>query len=640
MKKASRFLAMLMVTVTILHGIFYSYSITVNATSFLGSSFLNSLLSLFGVEIGLGGSSSSVGTIREELEELLEGTLVGEALTIAGYGDVDLSDSVSIQAWLKTCQSAINFKSSTLLTATTTTLLRNLDKLSYLNTGTSATKSMSEMIDDVASNVTAAEIQDVASILKEGNGDSVLTWRQQQILSAMAAASIVSEPDTYADWVVNLTYPESSQFQVYDFEFKYSSAYPYPYYSNVNDPYMSSYSDNLVWAVYDRVCINCDSGPYEYIMTVNPSDCEVASSDYKPFFFATLINSVYNFYYLDPFGADVYTFSPKFAYYCPECDEYVHNAFTPGGSFAFDKIESIALPIFESKTAAQAFYNNGSVAGLIDGGAYGDYSEFKENALSAYMSYADVLAELFAQRPTISGVTSSIPSIVDKAGTVAGTTTAVTDISAVISSLAGLEDSMEGTEENTSGILSVISTFPAILNSIKDSVSVVPSLLQSLWGTVSGFPTVLQGILDGIIDIPAKVGEFVDNILLRIDTQTEEITAVKEAVQQPPEDEDDNEYDSSSIPIFNGLLLLIYILFKLLMIFLHFLEFIVNVFKIPAAPGFLNDDMLVGLNFIKSFQIGDWGISVYDFLMTLVHMLIFFAVVKMFKQHIDRLHLK
>lgn len=100
----------------------------------------------------------------------------------------------------------------------------------------------------------------------------------------------------------------------------------------------------------------------------------------------------------------------------------------------------------------------------------------------------------------------------------------------------------------------------------------------------------------------------------------------------------DTDSGNGAKDLLNGLIMLISIFFILLRIFLHLLEFIINIFRIPADPGFISGDFAIGFEYIKSVQLTPLTISVYDFLIGLVHVLVLFSVVKVLKKHIDRIH--
>lgn len=99
------------------------------------------------------------------------------------------------------------------------------------------------------------------------------------------------------------------------------------------------------------------------------------------------------------------------------------------------------------------------------------------------------------------------------------------------------------------------------------------------------------------------------------------------------------EPDLSSKSFIDAILALLGILLMLLKIFLHLLEFIINIFKIPADPGFITGDFKLGFEYIKTVKLSPLNMSIYDFLMGLVHITIFFGVVKLLRQRIEKLQL-
>lgn len=89
--------------------------------------------------------------------------------------------------------------------------------------------------------------------------------------------------------------------------------------------------------------------------------------------------------------------------------------------------------------------------------------------------------------------------------------------------------------------------------------------------------------------------------------------------------------------IFGILILLIMILIMLLMIFLSCLAFIIMIFRIEATTGFLPPDMIAGLDYIKSLQIPGFGMSVYDFFMSLIYIILIFTVIGVLRKNIDKI---
>lgn len=89
--------------------------------------------------------------------------------------------------------------------------------------------------------------------------------------------------------------------------------------------------------------------------------------------------------------------------------------------------------------------------------------------------------------------------------------------------------------------------------------------------------------------------------------------------------------------LFKLVYLLLYILIKLLFLFLRCLSLIVVVFKVPATTGFLPDGMIQGLNWIKAFEIPNFNINLWDFMFLLIYIVLTFRVIGAIKHHIDKI---
>lgn len=89
--------------------------------------------------------------------------------------------------------------------------------------------------------------------------------------------------------------------------------------------------------------------------------------------------------------------------------------------------------------------------------------------------------------------------------------------------------------------------------------------------------------------------------------------------------------------LFGILILLIMILIMLLFIFLSCLAFIIMIFRIPAQTGFLPEEMIAALDYLKTLQIPGFGMSVYGFFMALIYILLIFTVIGILRKNIDKI---
>jgi hypothetical protein len=197
-------------------------------------------------------------------------------------------------------------------------------------------------------------------------------------------------------------------------------------------------------------------------------------------------------------------------------------------------------------------------------------------------------------------------------------------------------------------LLPVIQTLPDWYRGFALGLDEIPDTLTSIWTELS---QQLKDFKEAVVPDDDPYIPFISQILDRLQSIDDAINAEPDSSKDTDTDStepiapDDNsevgsEGDGSgfSLGLLNGLLLLIYILFMLLRIFLHLLEFIINIFKIGADPGFITGDFATGFNFIKSVELEGMGVSVYDFFMILVHIGVIFAVVKVLRRRIEKLN--
>lgn len=214
-----------------------------------------------------------------------------------------------------------------------------------------------------------------------------------------------------------------------------------------------------------------------------------------------------------------------------------------------------------------------------------------------------------------------------------------------------------------------VETIPGILNAWSDSITGIPAALKSLLDTVSIFPSAdltavlkilprsLDDILNGIRSIPDALAGVLAGVLAIPDALSDALRELLAAVGSLPRaiakefnipdggSSDDSDDPGSGGPVggmpslLNSLMLIIFILIVLLKIFLHCLQFIICIFRIPATTGFLPDEMVMGFNYLKAIEITGIGISVFDFMMGLIHIMIIFGIVRLLRKMVDQLHL-
>ena len=185
------------------------------------------------------------------------------------------------------------------------------------------------------------------------------------------------------------------------------------------------------------------------------------------------------------------------------------------------------------------------------------------------------------------------------------------------------------------GVLRIIEIFPEQVQLVLGNIASLPSAMlqvfadplgaiQSLLGALPSWAN-LQGYLDKILDALVNPGSLLE--------------PSDPGGEDPGGDDSGGGSKFNLLSLLNGLIYLILILILLLKIFIHCLQFIINIFKIEASPGFLPDEMVMGLDFLKQIEITGIGLSIYDFMMGLVYILMVFGVVKLLRGYAYKIHI-
>lgn len=185
------------------------------------------------------------------------------------------------------------------------------------------------------------------------------------------------------------------------------------------------------------------------------------------------------------------------------------------------------------------------------------------------------------------------------------------------------------------GVLRIIEIFPEQVQLVLGNIASLPAAMLQVFTDPLG---AIQSLL-GALPSWANLQAYLDKILQALLDPVSVLQPSDPGGTDPGGDGsgDGSKFNLSSL--FNGLIYLILILILLLKIFIHCLQFIINIFKIEPTQGFLPDDMVTGMNFLKQLQIEGIGLSVYDFMMGLVYILMFFGVVKLLRGYVYKIHI-
>lgn len=622
MKSFKRIIATILLCITLFLSVFNSYSMTmtVQATEVAAVPFIQSVLSLFGVSSGL-GNQSDFWYRASYFENVVNAVKNGLVYKFSDYGDVDFSDSDSVNKWLKWSRGFENFiKTSATVgggstyTAAMVTMAKALDAVSYKVSGSSASASISNniqtVIDEAESGAIVDDIKETFKTISDDVADSEVDWRKMSLAFGVIGSSLLSDASLCGKFQQALVSPAETVYDEYadsfadadgfSGDYQIDSSGKYVYRATMSDP-STGWSTSIDDVSLEKVFgILSKGSTYDSVYFHSYPNGNVIKLHYKTY---------------DSSGKTLY-------------DNYT-SAIT-------DLNLSCNFPIYSSLDAAIEAYNNSDYSSALNISDASAYPTFKSNVISIEDDLP--FARFFEKNPSIAKIKGLTTAIDDDLPSVVGTKDYAPAISkAVTDSIAdaGTDTDTPPVSTNYSGILGRI-------------LAAILALAASIW-------ELFCSPITAIVDSVTMISDFVKALVNTSDTWIKELADYLEAilagilaldmtVQFPfgsPEDESGDSSGSSkgTVNFLNGLLILIYIIFMLLKIFLHLLEFIINIFKIPAAPGFITGDFATGFNYIKSVQLSPLNISVYDFLMGLIHILLIFSVVKTLKHHIDKIHL-
>ena len=185
------------------------------------------------------------------------------------------------------------------------------------------------------------------------------------------------------------------------------------------------------------------------------------------------------------------------------------------------------------------------------------------------------------------------------------------------------------------GVLRIIEIFPEQVQLVLGNIASLPSAMLQVFADPLG---AIQSLL-GALPSWANLQAYLDKILQALLDPVSALQPSDPSGSDPGGGDESGKHTPDLLSLLNGLILLIMILLMLLRIFLHCLQFIVGIFKIEASPGFLPDDMVLGLNYLKTLEITGIGMSVYDFMMGLIYIFMVFGVIKLLRGFAFHIHI-
>lgn len=199
----------------------------------------------------------------------------------------------------------------------------------------------------------------------------------------------------------------------------------------------------------------------------------------------------------------------------------------------------------------------------------------------------------------------------------------------------------------------ILDIFPAITASLEDIIDIIPASTDIIATIINPIPGQLEDLGSAIIDLPGQISLPIVGVLEGIAADLADVKAkvLEGDLPSPPGSEDeDPEREGNGINPTGGLnapflallatlIFLLMLLLKLLILFFNLFMYIVMIFNIPPDPSFLNDDMVSAIDYLRTLQIGNMGISVWNFLFGLIYIVMFFALIKLLRRFVERIEL-
>ena len=253
MKRIKKFVAVLLLSLTLFNSIFASYSMTVRAAEAIPATMtvIEALLSLFGLEVGLGNQKDFFS--NSEFTDFVSAVANGQTVSMPSYGEVNFSDSESILSFM-TWASALTY---TAADGDVLKLAKVLDSTSYKNTGTAATNSMQQHIDSVvgdyngSSEALAEEVQDTFTVINGGSSsNNNMSPNRWDMFTALMSTFLLGAAKDFNELIDNFTTPEETEYTEYDSAFSDAEGFvpgaSLNNFSYTADPSYSNYSSYKV----------------------------------------------------------------------------------------------------------------------------------------------------------------------------------------------------------------------------------------------------------------------------------------------------------------------------------------------------------------------------------------------------------
>ena len=261
-----------------------------------------------------------------------------------------------------------------------------------------------------------------------------------------------------------------------------------------------------------------------------------------------------------------------------------------------------------------------------------------KNIISAIESLPDKMVAGFSElASTITDMARTIELLPNKL--VLGFASTFSDLGTLVGSLPNaiadlmpgvLQSSLPDILANSFGLVNGFS-FPAALSSIEAAIGALPAALTN---PLAAIQSAIDTLADALTAPLAEIQKDLSNLPDKLADKLKE----DKIPEEPPETDDGSGLFQNILDI---LMLLILIIIALLILFLNCLILIFNLYQIPSSTALFNENVLKGLEFLKSIKIpfpGTVGIGLFDLLLACVYFVLFTSLIATLRKKIEKFH--
>ena len=485
------------------------------------------LLSMFCASAGL-GNQSDFAQRCEFFTRFCDAASTGSTISLDDYGDIDFSDASSIDNAL---QFGMNMNKYLLgglnvidakHAATYTQIGKQLDKISYSQTGTSASASLSDSVSafyndyNGTSEALAEDVRDCFTVITGGGNfndddddEETKAERRRKFWRTFAALTSVCMIGGGSVALPLAALKECSESEYNDYSTAFDDAEGFtpgaalPIYDNSADSSYSGY--NIVAVAYDNsfspARIHYYVSPYSDIIVYRYNDTNIFKQ---------------------------WSGSGFRDYYCVDCFPNPTNYSHSNKNITVSLDGCVYAPVFDSLDDAANYCNSGDTSGILNLADDSAYTNFKSATDSSNSVVGDAFTDSFSNLKDLNDISNLAPKVLDAADSSAGTSDALL---ALLNALTGGDsegdsesgsDTSTGTSPNYSGILG------KILNALNTIITNISNLPQKFVNAFSSKFITAEKLIDLINGIPEAIALAFE--LPVVKPVVDAITALPEAI--------------------------------------------------------------------------------------------------------------